>query len=286
MPANPVAENVLGTIGTICWTVQLIPQIWKTWRTKSVEGLSEYLGLSWGISGVFFGVYAIVQDLNIPLIVQPQLLSTLSYLSWAQCQYYGRKRSRRTSILLYVSVMAISAGFEVGMIYAVRPAYNRGNDRPVQFFGAFSTVLLSIALLYVLTPYPQYYEIYKHKEVIGISILFMIVDMLGGVFSDLSLAFKESFDVVAGVTYSLVVVLDGIVLLCAIILNPRAARRRKRAQAVSEESGHGQHPEDVEGRPQDTSADPVAPSPQESKTETHGDLARTPDPSNLGNKLQ
>lgn len=34
----------------------------------------------------------------------------------------------------------------------------------------------------------------------------MTVDMLGGVFSDLSLVFKSNFDVVAGVTYSLVVV--------------------------------------------------------------------------------
>ena len=78
MPVNPTAENVLGTIGenffliwltrdmlpvskprrhlssrtyfdygtvvgTICWTVQLIPQVWKSWRTKSTDGLSEYL---------------------------------------------------------------------------------------------------------------------------------------------------------------------------------------------------------------------------------------------------
>lgn len=53
---------------------------------------------------------------------------------------------------------------------------------------------------------PQYYEIYKHKEVIGISIPFMAIDLLGGVFSDLSLVFKEHFDVIAGVAYSLVVV--------------------------------------------------------------------------------
>ena len=53
---------------------------------------------------------------------------------------------------------------------------------------------------------PQYYEIYKYKEVIGISILFISVDLMGGVFNDLSLAFKEDFDIVAGVTYSLVVV--------------------------------------------------------------------------------
>lgn len=34
----------------------------------------------------------------------------------------------------------------------------------------------------------------------------MSVDLLGGVFNDLSLAFKDEFDIVAGVTYSLVVV--------------------------------------------------------------------------------
>lgn len=58
----------------------------------------------------------------------------------------------------------------------------------------------------VTLPSPQYYEIYKHREVVGISILFIIVDLLGGVFNDLSLAFKSEFDVIAGVTYSLVVV--------------------------------------------------------------------------------
>lgn len=53
---------------------------------------------------------------------------------------------------------------------------------------------------------PQYIEIWKYKEVLGISVLFMVVDLMGGVFSDLSLAFKAEFDVIAGITYSLVVV--------------------------------------------------------------------------------
>ena len=53
---------------------------------------------------------------------------------------------------------------------------------------------------------PQYYEIYKYKEVIGISITFMCIDLMGGVFNDLSLVFKDKFDVVAGITYSLVLV--------------------------------------------------------------------------------
>ncbi|KAI0741616.1 PQ-loop-domain-containing protein [Daedaleopsis nitida] len=224
MPANFVAENVIGTIGTICWTIQLIPQIWKSWRTKSTVGLSEYLMLLWGVSGTFFGVYAIVQNLNIPLIVQPQLLSLLSYISWAQCLYYGRKWSLLTSTLCCAMIVLVSGGFEAGMVFAVEPAFDHGNFRPVQFFGIMSTVLLSIALI------PQYYEIYKYKEVIGISIVFMLIDAAGGVFSDLSLAFKDTFDVVAGITYSLVVILDGIVIVCALILNPMAARRRKREE--------------------------------------------------------
>ena len=111
----------------------------------------------------------------------------------------------------------------------VQPAYHAGNIRPVQFFGIMSSILLSSALLYVPSPFPlpfspvppsrplkqtsrsnkhspQYYEIYKYREVIGISVVFMAVDLMGGVFSLLSLAFKEHFDVIAAVAYGAVVV--------------------------------------------------------------------------------
>ncbi|KAI0331632.1 hypothetical protein GY45DRAFT_597002 [Cubamyces sp. BRFM 1775] len=230
MPVNRAAENALGTIGTVCWTVQLLPQLWYSYRLKSTEGLSEWLMLIWGIAGAFLGTYSVVQNLNIPLILQPQLFGVLSFVSWAQCQYYGRKRSKAVSIAMFFAAVVIFAGFEAGMIYAIFPSYRAGNMAPVQFFGIFSTILISGALL------PQYYEIYKYKEVVGISLLFMSVDLLGGVFNDLSLAFKDHFDVVAGVTYSLVVLLDGIVILCALILNPIARRRRKRLAAAESSS--------------------------------------------------
>jgi len=53
---------------------------------------------------------------------------------------------------------------------------------------------------------PQFYEIHKHRAVLGISLLFMAIDLLGGVFSILSLVFKRQVDVLAAVAYSLVVV--------------------------------------------------------------------------------
>ena len=30
--------------GTVCWMIQLVPQIWKSWREKSTEGLSPFIG--------------------------------------------------------------------------------------------------------------------------------------------------------------------------------------------------------------------------------------------------
>ncbi|KAJ7625704.1 PQ loop repeat-domain-containing protein [Roridomyces roridus] len=225
MPVNSVAENVFGTIGTICWTVQLVPQLWKSYKEKSTEGLSPWLVLTWGISGAFLGAYSVVLDLNIPLIVQPQCFGVLAILSWAQCQYYGLKRSPTTVVLMTLGILAVMAGFETAMVFALRHPYNshtEAGERGVQFLGIFSSVLISLALL------PQYFEIRRLKEVVGISISFMVVDLLGGVFSDLSLVFRDKFDVIAAITYSLVIVLDGLVILAALILNPRAAKRRQR----------------------------------------------------------
>ncbi|PBK72543.1 PQ-loop-domain-containing protein [Armillaria solidipes] len=228
MLVNSAAENALGTLGAVCWTIQLLPQIWKTWREKSTEGLSPWLVLIWGLTSIFLGVYAIVQRLSIALIVQPQLFGTLSLISWGQCQYYDNHWSIKRSVLAVVSIVCLIGGLQAGMVFAVRPSYEHGNHRGVDFFGVFASVMLSAGLL------PQFYEIYKHKEVIGISKLFMLVDLLGGVFSLLSLVFRDTFDVLAGVAYSLVVVLDGLVIILAMILNPLARRRRRRAASEEE----------------------------------------------------
>jgi hypothetical protein len=42
---NPVLQNVFGTIGAVLWSIQIIPQIWKSYRDKSTEGLSGTLML-------------------------------------------------------------------------------------------------------------------------------------------------------------------------------------------------------------------------------------------------
>lgn len=40
--------------------------------------------LLWALSAPFLGVYVIVQNLNVPLILQPQLFCTFALVSWGQ----------------------------------------------------------------------------------------------------------------------------------------------------------------------------------------------------------
>ncbi|GAC94690.1 hypothetical protein PHSY_002263 [Pseudozyma hubeiensis SY62] len=88
MPANAVAENVLGTIGTVLWSFQLVPQIIKSYRAKDTDGLSAYLLLIWVAGSIPQGTYLVVQNINIPLIIQPQLFSTFAIIAMAQCWRY------------------------------------------------------------------------------------------------------------------------------------------------------------------------------------------------------
>lgn len=42
-----VASTVLGTIGTILWCIQLIPQIWYNWRRKKTDGFPAAMMFLW-----------------------------------------------------------------------------------------------------------------------------------------------------------------------------------------------------------------------------------------------
>lgn len=86
----PLAATILGTIGTVCWCIQLVPQIWRNYRTKKTDGIPAMMMFLWSASGVPFGIYAIVQNFNIALQVQPQCFCVLCLISWGQCLVYGR----------------------------------------------------------------------------------------------------------------------------------------------------------------------------------------------------
>ena len=117
---NPIVANVLGTLGAICWSIQLLPQILINYRRHHTVGLQPTMMLLWASAGVPLGVYNIVQDFNIALRVQAQILTTLSLLTWSQCYYYGKNWSVGRCVAAFVGMCVLLGGIEVALIFALK----------------------------------------------------------------------------------------------------------------------------------------------------------------------
>lgn len=182
----PLAANILGTIGTILWCVQLVPQIWHSYRIKSTDGVPPTMMLLWSLSGVPFGVYSICQNFNIPLQVQPQCFCLFCMVSWGQCMYY-QKRWRTWTVTLTCSIaLAACAGVQVALVFVLRPRYDQGLSWPVTMIGAIAVVILLSG--YVPIPF----ELMKRRgRVVGMSFWFLLIDSSGALFSLLSLGMYE-----------------------------------------------------------------------------------------------
>lgn len=98
-----------------------------------------------------------------------------------QCLHYDQGVRKNRSIAFAVIVLCCAGAVEVGFIYAAKAAEERGYSQVTTTLGILAVVFIIGGLL------PQYLEIYKYKAVIGISLIFLGVDLAGGLFSALSL---------------------------------------------------------------------------------------------------
>ncbi|GAA99778.1 uncharacterized protein L969DRAFT_95692 [Mixia osmundae IAM 14324] len=221
---NKQAQLGLGTLGAILWSIQIFPQLYHTYRRKTTVGFSAWMVASWCVGGLFLGSYNIVSGVNVALIVQPQCFTVLLLCCFGQYLHYDYDPKRFTTFTCAALVSAVSAligGLEVGFVYAIRAGRRHGVDWPATLFGVLSLVFIAGGLL------PQYYEIYRFKRVLGMSFIFLFVDLMGGVFSLLSLVFSQSFEGLAAGSYIAVIALEAGIFLLAAILNPIAARNEE-----------------------------------------------------------
>ncbi|KAI5924040.1 PQ loop repeat-domain-containing protein [Camillea tinctor] len=221
----PVAANVLGTIGTILWCVQLMPQVYTNWRTKKTDGLPSTMMFLWAICGVPFGTYAIVQKFNLPLQIQPQIFMVLCAISWAQTLLYFHKWALWKVIVVGTATLIVFGGVEAALILTLEPLYSDGNEVPILVVGIVASILLAVGLL------PPYREAWKRKgRIIGINWVFLCMDSLGAFFSLMSLAAQNSFDVLGGVMYIICILLEVGIYLSHIIWLLRTRKIRKEAK--------------------------------------------------------
>ncbi|KFY28687.1 hypothetical protein V493_02806 [Pseudogymnoascus sp. VKM F-4281 (FW-2241)] len=231
---QPVAANVLG----------LVPQIWSNWKTKDTDGLPPTMVFLWAIAAVPFGTYAIVQHFNTPLQIQPQLLCTLSLISWVQILVYGNGWSWCKASAYGIITATTFGAAQAVLILTLRPLYNRGIDYPMIIVGVIASILVAVGLL------PPYYEMWKrHGRVVGISLWFIFIDLLGAFFSLVALVAQHEFDILGGVLYIVVIVLElgilgshGIWLVRTRCVRRDAALDGKTFDVVLEEKAHAGTP--------------------------------------------
>ncbi|KAL8354325.1 hypothetical protein RB601_003943 [Gaeumannomyces tritici] len=202
---NAIAANLLGTLGAVCWSIQLIPQIVLNYRRHNTIGLQPSMMMLWAWAGIPLGVYNITENFNIALQIQPQLLTLLSLLTWAQCCYYDWKHWPISRCLaVTIPIAGLMAGIQIGLVFALRAAKQSPGAHltwPSTLMAALSAVLLAAGVL------RHYWDIYRHRSVRGISFLFVGIDAAGDVFSLASVFFQPKLDVLGMVIYGTELVL-------------------------------------------------------------------------------
>jgi uncharacterized protein with PQ loop repeat len=228
---SEAAANVLGTIGTVFWCIQLIPQIIHNYRRKSCEGLPASMMFLWALSGVPFGIYFIVKDSNIPIQVQPQIFMVLALTTFGQCLYYPPVQWPLWKTLTFIGVtLAVFGGVEAGCIVPFEKLYRRGIHWPVTLVGIIAAVLLGVGLL------PPYWELYKRKgQVVGINFIFLTIDSLGAFFSIMSLVAQDGdFDILGCILYVVILVLEGGIFMSHLIWLVRSRKERREKKLLEQ----------------------------------------------------
>lgn len=165
----------------------------------------------WALAGLPLGIYNVAGDFNIALQVQPQILTVLSLITWAQCMHYGYGWPvARKLVPILVVVGTVMGGIEVGLVFALRKARRDNLEWPMTFMAVMSAVLLAAGVL------DHYLIMYDTQSTGGISFLFVAIDALGDLTSLLSVLFQPHLDILGLVIYGTELVLWIGVMVCGI----------------------------------------------------------------------
>lgn len=191
--------NVLATVGTVCWCVQLIPQIIFNYLRKNTEGFPELMALLWCLCVPFFGVFVVSENSSIPIMIQPHLFGIFCLIIYIQVMYYPPIQRPKKQILIRAgSFLLFQIVIEISCIIPLRNLYlNKGIEFPPIIFGAIATVLIAGGLI------PPYFEVWKRNgQVVGINFIFLFIDLSGAILSLASLAVDPSnLDIMGLVLY-------------------------------------------------------------------------------------
>ncbi|KAJ2449681.1 hypothetical protein EV183_004760 [Coemansia sp. RSA 2336] len=191
---------------------------WQNYRRKSTEGVSVTMLYLWFIGNMLYGAYAVADELYFGLIIQPQLFAFFTLVNILQVYWYAYKWRKKT-LVAGLALCVAYAALHVGFWKADERAILNNNDGAVTFLGVLPAIFIAVGF------FPEFYVCVKEQSV-EMSNFFIMLDILGGVFSTVSLAFDHTFDYVASITYLVVVLLDIVLALMKLYYHIRGTQGR------------------------------------------------------------
>ena len=101
---NKVEQEIIGYIGCFLLIISFTPQIYKTFKTKKAEDISNYTVLLQILTCIFSLVYAIIIEANPIILSNAVVLLQLIFLLYASI-YYVKNNSKDN--LKYLNVSSI-----------------------------------------------------------------------------------------------------------------------------------------------------------------------------------
>ncbi|KAJ2786070.1 hypothetical protein H4R18_000102 [Coemansia javaensis] len=184
----------------------------------------------WYYGGMLYGAYAVGAGLYVGLVIQPQLFSFFALVNILQVHLYGSRMCAARVAAVGALLVASYVGGHIGMWKACAHAVGRHQHAAVTVLGVLPATAIALGFLPEIC-------VCLREQTVEMSNLFLLFDILGGVFSTISLAFDHSFDYVASITYLVVVLLDVVLVLMKAYYHARGTqgimRRRPDSNAES-----------------------------------------------------
>ncbi|ODV63375.1 Ilt1p [Ascoidea rubescens DSM 1968] len=202
-PNDSIEVNVVATIGTVFWCIQLIPQIIRNYRVKDCTGFPPLMMILWAISGIPFSIYFFMTDASIPIKVQPQAFTACAVIAFSQALYYPPVSMKVRKLCFWTGgFIVVGVAIEAVAIVFLTPVHEDGTEWPSIIIGTLASILLASGLI------PAYFELAKRQgRVVGINFVFLLIDCAGSLLSMISLLIG-SMDIMGFVLYLVLLALE------------------------------------------------------------------------------
>ncbi|KAN0008772.1 hypothetical protein ACTFIU_002065 [Dictyostelium citrinum] len=212
---NKILSNLFGIIGTVLWSVQLVPQIHLNYKRKSTKGVSPTCFGCWYACGVILGTNLVFNREPPALVVQISCFSVFSLVIVMQHLFYQKKYNLKR-LLFTIGLCVLVTIATIISIYSILNAKHTNAFVLQLILTIIATGLMAVGF------FPQILEVYQEK--VGLSMIFVVMDFFGGVFSILSLVFHVPFDYMSFSTYVVVPICQAMIFALVMRINLKSYR--------------------------------------------------------------